>query len=156
MVEGRGASQGFLFHWYRPIIVEVKSSVLNSDQRIMSPTEFSVDFHGFSRLWRNHWPNTSSQDSATLDEGTGGDVSMGTRLFSTRVTRLTCRARASTPSGTRMWGRACCGTSWLRLGAPTVLIVRISSPGHLPAHLCAPSPGLHYLCFGLLQCIRHI
>ena len=59
----------------------------------------------------------------------------------THVVR-TRRARASSPSGTRMWGRTCCGTSSLRPGTPTVLIVRISGPHHLPAHLCTPSPTL--------------
>jgi len=45
------------------------------------------------------------------------------QLRDTRVTRL-ARARASTPSGTRMRGRACSSTSQLRQGIPTVFTVR--------------------------------
>ena len=37
-----------------------KSSVLNSNQRIMSPTEFSIDFHKISQFGQNHLPRTSS------------------------------------------------------------------------------------------------
>ena len=56
-----------------------------------------------------------------------------------RHTRHTRRARASSPSGTRTRGRICCarGTSSLRPGTPTVFIVRVSGPHHLPARLCA-------------------
>ena len=50
-------------------------------------------------------------------------VAMMPRLRDTRVTRL-ARARASTPSGTRMRGRAYCSTSQLRPGIPTVFTVR--------------------------------
>ena len=39
---------------------KIKSSVLNSNQRIMSPTEFSIDFHKISQFGQNHLPRTSS------------------------------------------------------------------------------------------------
>ena len=38
----------------------VKSSVLNSNQRIASPTEFSIDFHKISQFGRNHRSSTRS------------------------------------------------------------------------------------------------
>ena len=61
-------------------------------------------------------------------------VAMMPLLRDTRVTRL-ARARASTPSGTRMRGRTYSSTSRLRQGIPTVFTVRTcaqqsSSPTH--------------------------
>jgi len=61
------------------------------------------------------------------------------QLRDTRVTRL-ARARASTPSGTRVRGRAYCSTSQLRPGIPTVFTVRTcaqrSSSTTRPATAC--------------------
>ena len=34
---------------------KVKSGVLDSNQRITSPTEFNIDFHEISQFGRNHW-----------------------------------------------------------------------------------------------------